>query len=370
MGRARKGYFTFCEDIIMKVCYFGAFDREYSRNRVLLKGLKDNGVEVFFANSHKNGFLSRGADLYRKYKKTPFHDVVVVGYSDSRSDVLWARLFSRKKIVWDPLYSLYDARVNDRKLVKKMSVRALFYFVADVFNFHLSNAVISDTNEHAEYFSRTFKISKRKITRVFVGSDNELFHSEKTKENSYSVGFYGKYIPLQGIETIVRAAFLLETEKLNINFLLIGTGQTFDGVYKEASGKGLKNVTFKKRVPYHALPSLLSECEILLGIFGTTEKAQRVIPNKVYDAAALGKPVITMESKAIRELFEDRKTIFLVEKGSPEKLAQKIKEVVKNKEEASTVAEKALSLYRERLTPTIIGKEFLSVLSSCTHDRK
>jgi len=52
-------------------------------------------------------------------------------------------------------------------------------------------------------------------------------------------------------------------------------------------------------VPYEQLAGLIGSSRIWLGIFGTSGKAQRVIP-KVLDPLAMGKPLITADMPAVR----------------------------------------------------------------------
>ena len=52
----------------MKICYFGDYDSDYSRNRVIIKGLKENNVAVFECRSEKRGF-QKLKDLYQEHKQ-------------------------------------------------------------------------------------------------------------------------------------------------------------------------------------------------------------------------------------------------------------------------------------------------------------
>ena len=63
-----------------------------------------------------------------------------------------------------------------------------------------------------------------------------------------------------------------------------------------------------------------------LGIFGLGEKSHRVIPNKVYQSLACGKPVITMMSNAYpTELIQqENQGILFCEAGNPKSIASSI----------------------------------------------
>ena len=108
--------------------------------------------------------------------------------------------------------------------------------------------------------------------------------------------FVGKLIPLHGIETVLEAARLAP----EVRFRVIGSGQL-----EHVLAARPPNVDWVPWVEYSALPEQLRRCGCALGIFGTSEKAQRVIPNKVFQALACGAPVITADTPAIRELGED-----------------------------------------------------------------
>jgi len=185
----------------MKICYFGNFNPNYSRNRVIIRGLKENGVEILFANTSLRGW--RGlADLGKKYfsLKSRF-DAVLVGYSDSRFMVPFIKLISDKKIIWDAFYSIYDSWVFDRKLVKPGSLKARYYWLSDWLSCKLADKILLDTNANIEYFKETFNVDVSKFTRVFVGTDDNIFKPELIIENNekFIVHFHGYFIPASAL---------------------------------------------------------------------------------------------------------------------------------------------------------------------------
>jgi glycosyltransferase involved in cell wall biosynthesis len=95
-------------------------------------------------------------------------------------------------------------------------------------------------------------------------------------------------------------------------------------MFKLAQDLFLKNVTFKDFVPLEELPNHINNADLCLGIFGTSDKAQRVIPHKILDYRACGKKVITERNPAILERFANDPDVILCEAGNAEDLAQKI----------------------------------------------
>jgi glycosyltransferase involved in cell wall biosynthesis len=345
----------------MTICYFGIYNPSYSRHRILIKGLRQNGIEVIECNSRLHG-VAKYIELAKKhFKIRKKYDIMIVGFPGYQA-VIFARFLTRKKIIFDAFTSIYDSMVYDRRLVRPRSLKAMYYWLLDWLSCKLADKILLDTNANIEYFVKTFKINRSKFLRVFVGSDNEIFYplEQKFKHDYFSVHFHGYYIPLQGIEYIVRAAKILEKE--NIKFNLIGSGQTYKNIRKLAEELKVENINFIDRVPYEELKNYIAEADICLGIFGTTEKTQRVIPNKVYEYLAMGRPVITGDSPAIRELFNDRQEMIFCKVGDAEDLAKKILELKNNGQLRNTIAKNGYNKFINNLIPKILGgqlKEYL-----------
>src|SRR3989338_5178045 len=160
----------------MKICYFGNFNPNYSRNRVIIRGLQENGVEVLICHTALKG-LKGLWDLFKKHSNIKNkYDILIVGYSDSRTMVPFTKLISGKKIVWDAFYSLYDSWVFDRKLVSPKSLKAGYYWLLDWLSCRLADTILLDTDAHIDYFVKTFRMEKSRFARLFIGANDEIFH--------------------------------------------------------------------------------------------------------------------------------------------------------------------------------------------------
>lgn len=235
----------------MKVCYFGIYKPSYARNKILISGLKQNGVEVIECRiepSEKFKYLK----LLRKHRKIGDYDLMLVGFPGQTVMPL-AKLIARTPIVLDAFVSLYDSSVFDRKTVSPKSLGALKYWLLDFFSARLADKVLLDTKEHIKYFCETFRLKREKFQKIFIGADDAIFRPREGKEgrretdDKFLVHFHGNFIPLQGVEYIVGAAKILEKEKIRFN--LIGRGQTLKSTKDLARRINLTNTSFIDFMP-------------------------------------------------------------------------------------------------------------------------
>ena len=350
-----------------RVCFFGIYKPTYSRNRVLMRGFKENGWEVLECrvDPHKYRGLFQAvrllAQALQMRKNKP--DLVLVAFPGQR--IVWlARLVFGKKIIFDAFLSLFDSNVFDRKLYSPRSLRGIRDYFLDWSSVRLAQKVLLDTNEHIHYFNKTFKISENKFIRVLVGSDDNIFvpsFKNISPHSSFTVEFHGTYIPLQGVEYIIEAAVLLKDE--DIHFNLIGTGQTFMTVQRRASEMHLSKVTFLDKMPIEKVAEYIALADICIGIVGVTEKCMRVIPNKVYECAAIGKAIITADSPAMREVFADGKDVVFCTAADAASLAHQIKILKNNTALRDRLGRAAAEKFKQMCIPRIIVRQLLSDLS-------
>ena len=149
--------------------------------------------------------------------------------------------------------------------------------------------MIADTSPHADYFHKTFDVPRQRIVVIPVGAEESHFQPQpqRAPDETVHVMFYGSFIGLQGPEVIARAASRLP----EVRWTFLGDG-FLKSACVELAGQA-EHVEFVPWVPYDELPRRIASADVLLGVFGTSDKAGRVIPNKVYQSLACGRPVLT-----------------------------------------------------------------------------
>ncbi len=359
----------------MRICYFGTYERDYPRNSIFIEGLKQNGVEVFechaplWEKTQTKGkdfgsspafvlsFILSQIRLFFKYIFIiPKHDIIVVGYI-GHLDIYLAKLlsfFGRKKLVFNPLISLFDTVISDRGYFDESSLKSKLFYFLDRTACKLSDMVFLDTNAHIQYFKETLDLNNIRFKRIPVGADDNVFRPFETQSNpKFTVMFVGKFIPLHGIEKIIETAVLLKSSE-EIQFVLIGKGQLRESVEIKISEMSLGNVQLIDWILYDSLAEEMSKADLLLGIFGDSEKARRVIPNKLYQALAVKKPILTAETDALKELLIPGEQVFACD-PTPEKMAKKIVEIKDNPLERERVAQQGYHNFQDRLSVNKLG---------------
>lgn len=268
--------------------------------------------------------------LIFRYLRAPSHDVVLVPYLGI-FDVFIIYPFAKlrgARICLDIFISVFDTTVIDRRLLAPQGIAARLLYCVERLAIGLADIPLIDTQTHASYLEDLFRLPKGGISPVWVGVESDSFPRIESTVKSASVNqkvrvlFYGQFIPLHGIDVIVQAAQLLERSHSGVyEWVLIGKGQLQPDIDEMIREHAVTSITRLEWVSYDRLIQEIYAADMCLGIFNRRGKSQRVIPNKVFQILAAGKPLITAESKAMRELVtEEIDGIALVRPGDPQAL--------------------------------------------------
>ena len=348
----------------LTVCYFGIYQSTYTRNRILIQGLRENNVEVIECNTREPSFRKYG-QLIKKYWSIHNQiDIIMVGFpGHTIMPLAWilSRL-SGKKTVFDVFVSLYDSIILDRKSYSKFSLHSLKYWLLDWSSCRLSDLNISEVDAYTKYFVKTFGIKENKFRTVFIGSDDTILYPRERKfsNKEFLVHFHGTYLPIQGIPYIIKAANILRDD--NVRFKLIGKLGTYQEAMDLVKKFNLKNVEFIDFMPYEKLADYMTQADICLGTFGDIPKSYRCNAFKIIEALAMKRAVITAGFPSIKEFLTDRVNCLFCKPGNEQDLAEKILELKNNPELKDKIAENGYQLFKQKLTPKVLGKELKKII--------
>jgi glycosyltransferase involved in cell wall biosynthesis len=349
---------------LMKVGYFGTWESRYPRNEQVLASLRGAGLEVVefhsdvWRDEHK--FVLSPATLPRlaraeaslAFRRIPRDvDALLVGYP-GQFDVPAAKTHGRP-IVFNAMVSLYETLVDDRRRFRPSSLPARALHAIDRFAFRGADLLVSDTRANAAAMAELAGIEH--VEWVFVGAEERLFKPTWVQPEVFTVLFVGKLIPLHGLATILEAARLLP----EIPFRIVGSGQQDQDLERRP-----KNVEHVSWIDYDSLPAEYAAAGCALGIFGTSMKASRVIPNKVFQAIATGAPVITADTEGARELLANDRDALLVPPGDPVALADAIKSLREDPSRAARLGAAGRDTYEREATEAALGAKWRSLVES------
>lgn len=339
-----------------RFCYAGTYERGYPRNWLTAEALRDAGVRVEEAHVPVLERLRDTSDAGpRQLARIAVRlalaygrlvpgvalrllrcDALVVGYIGQVDMLLLGPVakLMRRPVIFDPLVTLTDTIVEDRRLLSPNSPLAWVIARIDRAALRLADVVLADTTGNARYMAERFGGCPDRIVVVPVGADEENFYGtpspdwcDATPERPLDVLFYGKFIPLHGIETIIQAARIIEERGIPARFELVGTGQTYREMRELAARLNVGIITWTDWIPETELGNRLRRANVALGVFSVGAKAGRVVPNKVYQSLASRVATVTRESPAIvafGDVGSDSESALLVPPGDPTALADAI----------------------------------------------
>jgi glycosyltransferase involved in cell wall biosynthesis len=348
----------------------------------MMEGLRRDGVEVIECheqlwlgiedrvNAVRGGWLKPNfwwrvirayVRLLYQYLHIGEHDVLIVGYP-GQLDVYMARVLSwirHKPLVWDIFMSIYLIAV-ERGLANQYSFAVWLLRQVERLACHLPDRLVLDTPEYVAWFECVHGIKPERFRLVPTGADERVFHPDdatRTDDRSFLVLYYGTFIPNHGVMTIVETAALLKDDQ-DIRFLLIGDGPDKPAVLDLAQKNGLTNVTFKDWLERSDLVKQIERADVCLGAFGTTRQSMMTVQNKIYEAIAMAKPVITGYSQSVQSLLKHGDQIYLCERSNPISLAEAIKKLKSDPALRRRIAEGGHKEFLKNYTITQLGRRY------------
>jgi glycosyltransferase involved in cell wall biosynthesis len=329
----------------MRVLVFGTYDASaHPRIATLAEGLRASGSEVVECNAPlgldtaaRVAMLNRPwllgplvariagcwLRLVRAARRVPAPDVVVVGYL-GHFDVHLARLLFRGvPIVLDHLIGARDT-ARDRRV--RGGVRQWLLTMVDSAALRAADlvAVVVPVGAPRAWFDAARPADAAPAARQ-TDAAPAARPADAAGAARLRVVFFGLYTPLQGTPVIGQALGRLAGAPIQVT--MVGAGQDEAETRKAAAVN--ESVRWLDWVAPAELPALVAAHDVCLGIFGTGDKARRVVPNKVFQGAAAGCAIVTSDTGPQRRALGD--AAVLVPPGDPVALADALSRLARDR---------------------------------------
>ncbi|WP_248896412.1 glycosyltransferase family 4 protein [Haloplanus halobius] len=254
-------------------------------------------------------------------------------------------------LVYDLFVSLYrTAEMRDIHPVIVRSVAVLERLVLKIPDHHLVG-----TDQFIDLYSDMYGIPKERFVRLPPGADEDWFYprEEIGKRETFTVLYWGNFLPHHGVGTIIGAAAELRDEPYE--FVFLGSGPEQERYREMAEELALSNVRFEGFVPREDQQEWIASSHVALGVFADDPRSLASITNKVSEAVASKKAVITEESPAISDWFEHGKSIYTVPPKDPVALADAIETLAADPDLVARLEDGGYEVYRDHFDVEAIG---------------
>ena len=196
-----------------------------------------------------------------------------------------------------------------------------------------------------ELLARGEKKVKEKDWIVFLGNMGSSFFNTGNFPNRDACTFFSR-------EVFPR----LKQKNRGIKFFIVGANPSKE-IMKLRKTEGVE-VTGFTRDPYYYLERAK--------IFVAPLRCGAGIQNKILEAMALGKTVVTTQIGAEGIEGENNKHFVIVDKDKPEEMADRVRDLLKDEKNRRYLGENARELIKEKYTWDIIGGNFLGEVEKIT----
>jgi glycosyltransferase involved in cell wall biosynthesis len=352
----------------MRILFLAGRELSYPRNDVLLQALRQLGNVDAVGDCRKGSIVWRSIWVaIRAFPKLLKRDtdLVVVGFY-GHFLMLLVGLVARRPILFDAFVSTFDTLSQDRQQFAPGSLLGKISFWLDQTACRLADHVLLDTPAHADYFVQTFSLPAEKVSSLPVGCNEAIFFPRpsltvRQPDQPLRLLHYSTFLPLHGTDVIVRAAALLQDQP--IEFRLIGEGPQYLQVRQLAEQLHLQNVHFVPSIPLEQLPDEIAAADICLGgHFGASEKAGRVIPGKIYQMLAMGKPVLAADTQANQQFLTHGQTAYLCPPQCPKALAEAILNLARDVVLCARLGSSGRLLYQQTSSEQTIAEQVKKIV--------
>ncbi|MBC7986473.1 MAG: glycosyltransferase family 4 protein [Sphingomonadaceae bacterium] len=196
---------------------------------------------------------------------------------------------------------------------------------------------------------------------LFGPADGEAFKAAHGLTGKFVAAYVGTHGMAHGLETVLDAAEILR-ERRDIAVLMVGGGAERERLEAERARRGLDNVLMLGQQPKAAMPAIWAATGAALVLLRGLDTFKSVLPSKMFEAMALGVPmVLGVEGEAKKLMLDAKAGIAIPPENAPE-LAAAIVRLADDRAFAERVGQDARAFVERNFDRARLAEDYLVLL--------
>lgn len=173
---------------------------------------------------------------------------------------------------------------------------------------------------------KKYGIDDKKVVHLTNGVCDDVFEKpDQSSEEEFRIVYLGHAIEMRGVHRLINAVTEADVDNIQMDII----GPTDDVV--EATAEEHSNVTLHGRVPHSDALDIVTQADVCLCLLPAhIENYQYSYPIKIFEYAALGKPIIASDYLGIRKILTDEMDALLLSHDSSLAVRRALERLARN----------------------------------------
>ena len=238
----------------------------------------------------------------------------------------------------------------------------------EAFAYRRADAIVSVTESFVAHIEA--KGGRGKASVIRNGVDLGLFQQRAyNDEMAAALGLRGRFVAAyvgthgmaHGLGAVLAAARKLH-DRSDITFLLVGDGAEKQELLARREAMGLTNVVMLDQLPKERMPDLWSTCAVSLVLLRKADLFDQVIPSKIFESMAMGKPIILGVRGESLQIIEEAGAGIGIEPENADELADAVRRLADDRELYARLAAAGPGYVAAKFDQRDLAHRFLSLL--------
>ena len=207
-----------------------------------------------------------------------------------------------------------------------------------------------------------------KVFRIYNGMPVSPAHSRLEIERIPLLLSVGRLVEKKGFADLIAACAQLRKNKVKFRCQIIGSGPLEESLLQQVSLLNLNDcIFFSGALPFEEVRRCLREASVfVLPCITEVSGGMDNLPTVILEAMEMSLPVVSTAVAAVPEMVSDGETGFLVQERDPDRLAEKLAELLSSPQLRKTMGDAARKLVEEKFSVQITVQHLCDKINAVT----